>query len=122
MSLLLYLVSNVDRVIRFCRSFLLTMISMSTSGVATLRNLLARSSAASRTLLSAGAPGGLFSVGAGVRGALPSLSSPMAASALSVGVFVFRAGDDRCRGLIGLFNVVSGTAGSIVCWCCVTLY
>jgi len=39
-------------------------------------------------------------------GGLPPLSSPMAADL--VGVLVFRAGDDRCRGLIGSSNVVCG--------------
>ena len=44
----------------------------------------------------------------GGEGGLPPLSSPMAASANSVGVLVFRAGDDRCRGLIGSSNVICG--------------
>jgi len=58
-------------------------------------------------------PGGTsFSVGAG---GLPSLSSPMAASANLVGVLVFRAGDDRCCGLsIGLSNVVYGVVNCLV--------
>jgi len=58
-----------------------------------------------------GDPGGGSSVGAGGGGNLPSLSSPTAASALSVGVLVFKAGEDCCRGLIGSFHVVSGTLG-----------
>ena len=33
---------------------------------------------------------------------------PMATSANLVGVLVYRAGDDRCRGLIDLSNAVNG--------------
>ena len=87
-------------------------ISMSTSGVATLRDLLARTPVALRLLSATGGAGGRFSVGAG-GGDLPSLSLPTAASALLLGVLlvVFRAGEDCCRGLIGSFHVVSGTLG-----------
>ena len=62
----------------FAEAFLFT-ISMSASGVATLRDLLARNSVNYRLLLAAGDPGGMFLWVRGGGGDLPSLSSPIAA-------------------------------------------
>ena len=80
---------------------------MSSNSVAALRALLASSSVAAPAPSSADPGGTSFSVGGCAGGGgLPPLSSPMAADL--VGVLVFRAGDDRCRGLIGSSNVVCG--------------
>jgi len=110
-----YLVSNVDRAIRFCRSFLfyhqyVDVRCRHSAGFArshSRRFAFAVGYWGSRRWVFCGCGGG----GGGGAPNLPSLSSPTAASALSVGVLVFRAGEDCCRGLIGSFHVVSGTLG-----------
>ena len=94
----------------FAKAFYFT-IRMLTSCVATLGDLLVCTPVASRSLSATGDPEGPFSVDAGGGGECHLYLRPQLRLPFLVGVLVFRAGDDCCRGLIGLFHVVSDTLG-----------